>query len=472
MSLHRLKEKLVSLRLGSMLLRVAVGVPLLGVILGTALPVLAGARGGLVTFEGDYRTLLMSRKVGSRAPGGNGDSNTPAVAVDGSSVAFVSQASNLAPRRASQAVYVRKVDANTTFLASRATGRRGAPANGDSITPAINGSGRWVAFASRASNLGGRGGVWNVYVRDLKKHKTYLASRSTGRHGAPANGNSYNPQLSGDGHLVAFASDGTNLGVGENVTGIYVRNLNTNRTTLVSRADGVHGAPANGASTTPAISFNGNAVAFESGATNLSALSTNGVAEIFERNLRRQSTVLVSRAPGAAGDVANSDSLHPSIDRTGGRVAFDSGATNLSGIALRVQNVYLRDIPAGSTQLVSRGLGKDGPPADGDSSMPSLPRDGRFVCFQSSGGNLGSELGGFPNPNVNNVFVHDTLHNGTFLISRKSGRHGAAANGDSANVACTAGASLAAFESTATNLAGRARFGVTNVYRRTIFGGH
>ncbi|HET7177929.1 MAG TPA: hypothetical protein VFI63_04495, partial [Solirubrobacterales bacterium] len=66
----------------------------------------------------------------------------------------------------------------------------------------------------------------------------------------------------------------------------------------------------------------------------------------------------------------------------------------------------------------------------------------------------------------------DLLHHGTFLISRQSGRYSPGGNGDSTNVSCSGGASLAAYQSTATNLSAGAIPGVPNVYRRTIFGGH
>ncbi len=65
--------------------------------------------------------------------------------------------------------------------------------------------------------------------------------------------------------------------------------------------------------------------------------------------------------------------------------------------------------------------------------------------------NLGNPYDGFGvDPRVSNVYVHDLLHHGTFLISRETGRYSPGGNGDSTHVACSAGASFAAFQSDST----------------------
>jgi hypothetical protein len=44
----------------------------------------------------------------------------------------------------------------------------GDPANGDSLQPAVSGDGRLVVFASSASNLvpGDTNGAWDIFLRD------------------------------------------------------------------------------------------------------------------------------------------------------------------------------------------------------------------------------------------------------------------------------------------------------------------
>ncbi|MGH3261086.1 MAG: hypothetical protein ACRDNS_03730, partial [Trebonia sp.] len=107
----------------------------------------------------DYRTLLVSRASGGSGHGGNRASTQPSISLDASYIGFASSATNLGGRGHRTEVFVRAVAADRTSLVSRADGPRGAPANGDSEEPALSGSGRIIAFSSRATNLGGRRGV-------------------------------------------------------------------------------------------------------------------------------------------------------------------------------------------------------------------------------------------------------------------------------------------------------------------------
>jgi Tol biopolymer transport system component len=410
----------------------------------------------------DYRTLLIGRTDVSQESPANQDSSNPSISLDGNYIGYVSSG----PGAASE-VYLRNVDSGSRELISRSPG--GAPANGPSYEPVVSGAGWNVTFTSKAGNLGGLGGESNVYLRRPRRGQTILISRASGQNGAKGNGESFSPSISSDGEEIVFASTATNLAPGAKPgsINIYLRNWRTNRTTLISRSSA--DAPANGESTKPQISSTGNAVVFESTATNLSP-QANGEPQIYERKLASGATFLVSVAED--GKVANQASLNPSLDGDGGRVAFQSTATNLSDIANPVDNIYVRDIGSNQVFLASRSGGGSKAIANGDSSLPDLPRDGRFVCFQSAATNLGNPYDGFGvNPKVSNVYVHDLLHHGTFLISRQSGRYSPGGNGDSSNVSCSAGASYAAYQSASSNLSDSARPGAMGIYRRTIFGG-
>ena len=72
-----------------------------------------------------------------------------------------------------------------------------------------------------------------------------------------------------------------------------------NDTTLVSRASGPTGAAANDASDQPSVSADGRFVVFVSRADNLSADDNDSVANVFVRDLQAGTTTLVSRADGA-----------------------------------------------------------------------------------------------------------------------------------------------------------------------------
>src|SRR4051794_36626829 len=163
-------------------------------------------------------------------------------------------------------------------LVSRAGGAEGATGNDGSTAAALAAGGRFVAFSSNATNLhpDDADAVSDVFVRDLQAGTLVLASRGSGIAGAKGDGSSGVPSISSDGRFVAFASNATNL-VTEDADGtsdIVVRDLQTNTTTLVSRASGA-GVKSNADSFTPAISANGRFVAFASNASNLSPDDTD-----------------------------------------------------------------------------------------------------------------------------------------------------------------------------------------------------
>jgi Tol biopolymer transport system component len=90
-----------------------------------------------------------------------------------------------------------------------------AQGNGASFTPAISGSVRFVAFASDASNLvpGDTNGASDIFVHDRQTATTTRVS--LGVRGAQSNEISSEPALSADGRYVAFASDASNLVPGD-----------------------------------------------------------------------------------------------------------------------------------------------------------------------------------------------------------------------------------------------------------------
>ena len=101
--------------------------------------------------------------------------------------------------------------------------------------PSLSADGRRVAFTAR-----GAGGVTSIYVHDLSTGATTLVSRASGPTGPPAMGASEHPSISADGHRVAFTSDAWNLTPAKcnPARGIFVRDLAAGTTTLVSRGDG------------------------------------------------------------------------------------------------------------------------------------------------------------------------------------------------------------------------------------------
>ena len=166
----------------------------------------------------------------------------------------------------------------------------------------------------------------------------------------------------------------------------------------------------------PSISADGRYVAFASTAENLSAEDNDSAADIFVRDLQTGTAILVSRASGPTGAAGDRTSEAPAISADGRFVAFASEADNLSDEDWSGIDVFVRDLEANTTTLVSRASGASGAPGDWRSIDPSISADGRFVAFSSIAQNLSDE-----DWSASDIFVRDLQANTTTLVSRASG---------------------------------------------------
>jgi Tol biopolymer transport system component len=403
--------------------------------------------------------LLVSRDNGAAGTVGSNDSTQAAVSADGQFVAFASEATNLAggiDGDFSTDVFRRDLVNNVTVLVSRATGVSGAAGTGNSSRPAISADGRYVAFYSEADNLSTEDDDEriDVFVRDLVDGTTELVSRATGPTGAGGDGDSFDPSISADGLLVAFSSEASNLSDDDAFgSDVFVRDLTADTTTFVSRETGPTGAGGDDTSASPSISADGSLVAFSSYAENLSDEDVdelgNDDLDVFVRDLTAHTTEIVSRATGGAGAVGDGNSHSPAISADGSRVAFASIAENLSAVdATAVQDVFVRDLDADTTTFVSRATGPAGKGGKDISAAPSISGDGRFVAFQSEADNLSSA-----DDNARlNVFRRDLDLDVTVLVSRRATATGGKSNGDSRRTSISGEGRYVAFESEALNL--------------------
>jgi Tol biopolymer transport system component/surface antigen len=268
-------------------------------------------------------------------------------------VVFQSKATNLVAGDTNGAfdVFVRQLqDAPIEQVSVSSDSAGGVEGNADSYTGAASDDGRYVVFASRATNLaaGNSNGQAGIFVRDLATGTTTLVSGPPG--GGQADGDAGFPSISSNGQLVAFNSDATNLAAG-NPSGyqqVYVQNLATGTLQRASQTN--DGTAGNGDSTESALSGDGSRVAFRSIATNLAAGDTNGADDVFVQDLARH---LISRVSVTAKLAqGNSSSFGPSLNSGGTIIAFPSDATNLTGSAAgTAEQVIASDI----TQLPLSG---------------------------------------------------------------------------------------------------------------------
>jgi Tol biopolymer transport system component len=209
------------------------------------------------------------------------DSFTPELSADGKILVFTSFASNFVSfdDNESSDVFVRDLQAGTTTRVSEYTG--GFQAEGDSLRPAISADGRYVAFDSDAWNLvwGDTNDTFDVYVHD--RQTGYTTRVSVDDSGGQSDGPSFRPSLSADGRYVAYFSDASNLVAGDTngSSDVILFDRLSGATKRLSVAGG--GGEANLSSLRPALSGNGRLVVFESDATNLVAGDSNQFTDIF-----------------------------------------------------------------------------------------------------------------------------------------------------------------------------------------------
>src|SRR5436190_3438513 len=122
-------------------------------------------------------------------------------------------------------------------------------------------------------------------------------------------------------------------------------------------------------------------VAFHSFASDLVPGDTNGAEDVFV--YKRAANKIVRASVTSNERQANGASANPAVDGSVQRaprcVAFQSQATNLSaGDHDRAWDVYARDLKAGVTRLVSKGIGAS-------AVDPAISGDCRQVAFTAAG---------------------------------------------------------------------------------------
>ena len=321
---------------------------------------------------------------------GNGLSEEAAITPDGRYVAFASFASNLVAgdHNGTIDIFVRDRLTRTTECVS--VNLSGWPGNDGSSFPSISADGRFVAFSSWAKNLvpGDTNARPDVFVRDRQAGSTELVSvDSAGNQGNASSLLDYSwSTISADGRCVAFWSYANNLVSGDvnTIEDVFVHDRQTGTTERVSVDSSGH--ESDGQSSMVSISADGNLVGFVSYADNLVTGDTNGVADAFVHDRQSGATERVNvDSVGTQGD--DRCGYPPVFSGDGRFVAFDSAASNLvSGDTNGFADVFLHDRQSGTTERVS--VSSNGAEGDSFSEAPAISADGRIVAFQSAASNL------------------------------------------------------------------------------------
>lgn len=337
-----------------------------------------------ITHTAITHTLITRVSVGPAGVEGDGFSHYPSMSANARYVAFESDATNLVPGLVAD-IFVRDRYLGTTRAVD--VGVSGQPSDGFSIKPVISASGRFVAFASFASNLtdtADTNNEYDIYVRNLRTNQTRRVT--VGLHGQESDGFTADPRISANGHVIAFYSGASNLVDGDTNgrLDIFARA----RWHVIQRVSvGPHGVQANDDCYYPSISGDGRFVTFATAATNLTATGTEGNFHVYVRDRYRHRTRPVS--VGLRGQPENGDSDFSAVSADGHYIAFVSSSSNLvRGDTNDVDDVFVRNMWTGRTKRVS--IGSDGSQGNEGTfgTVPAISSNGRFVAFTSLADNL------------------------------------------------------------------------------------
>jgi Tol biopolymer transport system component len=226
-------------------------------------------------------------------------------------------------------------------------------------------------------------------------------------------GHSLQPTITPDGRHVVFLSHANNLVTNDSLQpglDVFVRDLEAGVTTLITvNTSGTGGGDRD--SGYPSISANGRFVLFASDARDLIANDTNDVSDVFLRDLVAGTTTLISvNTNGGVPRLSSFGSTRPIMTPDARWVVFESWADDIVADDTNgIADLFLRDMQTAATMRVSVGAERPG----SRSHSPSLTPDGRRVAFVSTAGNL---IAGRTNRS-GDIYVRDLQTSQTFWAS-------------------------------------------------------
>ena len=291
---------------------------------------------------------LISGAVTTLASGGF----EPTVSPDGSHVAYINTG-------ALQSELISISGGAPTLISANASGVVSNGPSGALSPPAFSANGNLVLFESTGTNLGPTtDGSDHTFVKNLTTGAVTLVDASAS--GTLGDGGAFEAQFSPDGTEVVFMSNATNLVAGANNGHyqIYLKNLVTGVVTLVSsNAAGIQanvGGPNDSAD--PVFSTDGTKVYFDSDSTNLVAGDANGQSDVFVKTLATGAIAIVSTNVG--GTQGNNSAFQPAVSADGNELAFKSDSTNLvSGDSNNAQDIFVKQITGNDS--ITGGAGND-----------------------------------------------------------------------------------------------------------------
>lgn len=352
-------------------------------------------------------TTLVSRAT-SGAPANN-RSYAPSLSADGNLVAFISEGTNLVPGFATTYghAYVRNLQTGVTTAINQTVA--GAESSTGIVEMKMAAGGRYVVFSSLAGDLvaGDTNGSLDVFRRDLQTGITERVNVLPNGDQLPPSGNGVGDMrldISADGRFIIYSSffDMTGTGAELPNMALFVRNMQSNVTTLVAMGNGYLIQYA-------AISASGEYIAY----------STPILGPVRERiwlyDNEADDTYDLFTMDAANGVDFLGQGL--SVSNNGRYVAFALRSAPLLGNSVTQTVVVDRNNPGTlipvSTGSTGSGIGF----GTATSNYPKISADGRYVAFSTNAPNIS---GGVANSQDLALMVRDLQTQTTSVASRRA----------------------------------------------------
>lgn len=245
--------------------------------------------------------------IGEGGKEANAESYEPSISGDGNLIVFTSTASNISLTEkgiSNNNVFLRDLQkGNTIMISIDPLSRKG----GGGSKASISNDGNRIAFYSHTGTLvaNDNNGIWDIFLWEkntpLLKRVSLTAEGKEREQGNESANRVVVPAISGNGRFIAFATTASNMVPGDNnnFQDVFVYDTNTGTTVIASNT--TDKKPGNGdcpigQGEKIAISFDGNWVAFSSNASNLGAPATN----IVLHNLLTGKNQAVSTVAGSS----------------------------------------------------------------------------------------------------------------------------------------------------------------------------
>ncbi len=236
-------------------------------------------------------TALVTHAAGSPTTSANDGSLLPVMSADGSTIAYMSWATNLVAGQIDGAdtydVFLYDRATGLTTLVSRSTSSAVTAANGESSDLAISANGSSVVFLSRATDL--VAGVtdgnqsYDEYLYDRNLDRLSLVSHVEGAPFAAANRPAYGPSVTPDGGRFTFTTAASDVlpGLSDPAPwfNLFVRDGGTGAATLIGLQDRT-GPGVQGVSPRPRFTPDGKTMAF-GGLAGLTSADANQEWDVY-----------------------------------------------------------------------------------------------------------------------------------------------------------------------------------------------